>query len=1040
LPPQEVRKVVTVVFSDLKGSTSLGEALDSESLREVMSRYFEEMRIVLERHGGTVEKYIGDAVMAVFGLPRVQEDDALRAVRAAYGMQQALAELNGELEQRWGVRLTNRTGVNTGEVVAGDPTTGQRLVTGDTVNVAARLEQAAPPLEVLIGAPTYRLVREAVEVEEVEPLELKGKSERVPAYRLLNVAADKEGILRHRGAPIVGREAELALLLSGAERAFEENRCRAFTVIGEAGVGKSRLAEELLGRVAGGALTLRGRCLPYGDGITFWPIVEAVRDAASISDRDQTESARRKLEHLAGAGHEDVVARVAAAVGLSDEQFSVQELFWGIRRLFGLLAAQRPLVVAFEDLHWAESVFLDLIDYLTDTLHDAPVFLLCDARPDLLERRPQWAQKVNAGRAVLEPLTQADTERVIENLLGEAGLDEEVRRRIVEAAEGNPLFVEQLLSMMIDEQVVRFEDGRWALATELPDVAIPPTIQALLTARLDALEREERTVIEPAAVVGYVFPEDAVRELVPDPVREQVPAHLDALARKQFVRPDPSERSFQDAYRFHHVLIRETAYDGLLKRARATLHEQFVRWADRVNGDRAMEYEEILGYHLEQAYSYLAELGPLDDDGLALGADGARRLSSAGRRARGRGDLSAAANLLERACNLLPELDPMRLELLPDLGEAFIDLGRFEDARVVLESGRDGARATGDTRLAAETQVMQLLLRRRAGESDQWSESAVPQLEVAIDVFTQAGDHLGLAKAFRVLGYVHGIACQYAEAAAACERGLEYARLAGIRVEERAAATSYALAACWGPTPVDEATERCEAILEQVGSNRLSRGWVLCLLAHLTAMRGDFDRARQLYRDGCGAIQEVAGEGWHLAWTSLSASRVEMLAGDPAAAERELRRAVGLLESMGEEYLLSTVTALLARSVCAQDRLDEALALTARAEELAGIDDVETQAEWRAVRASVLVRRGRLDEAAALSQAALQLLLPTDSAVMKVEALMELGDVFGHLGDDQASWAVREALQFAERKGDVVAAAKAQELLGRLEAQPAHAS
>ncbi len=541
-------------------------------------------------------------------------------------------------------------------------------------------------------------------------------------------------------------------------------------------------------------------------------------------------------------------------------------------------------------------------------------------------------------------------------------------------------------------------------------------------------------------MVGYVFPEDAVRELAPDQIREQVPQHLDTLARKQFVRPDPGERSFQDAYRFHHVLIRETAYDGLLKRARATLHERFVQWADRVNGDRVMEYEEILGYHLEQAYSYLAELGPLDDHGRALGADGARRLSSAGRRARGRGDLPAAANLLERARGLLPELDPMRLALLPDLAEALIDLGRFEDGAVVLEEARNSALTIGDTRLGAEAQLLQLLLRRRAGESDQWTESAVPQIEVAIDVFTGAGDQLGVAKAYRVLGYVHGIACQYADAAAACQRGLEYAQLAGSRAEERAAATSYALAACWGPTPVDEATERCEAILEQVGSNRLSRGWVLCLLAHLTAMRGDFDRARQLYRDGYAAIEEVVGEGWHLAWTALSASRVEMLAGDPAAAEHELRRAVKVLEQMGEEYLLSTVTALLARAVSAQGRLDEASALTVRAEELAGTDDVETQAEWRAVRASILVRRGRLDEAATLAQAALQLLLPSDSAVMKVEALMELGEVFAHIDDEQASWAVREALQFAERKGDVVAAAKARELLGRLESQPAHAT
>ncbi|HEY6068912.1 MAG TPA: adenylate/guanylate cyclase domain-containing protein, partial [Gaiellaceae bacterium] len=294
LPPQEVRKTVTVVFSDLKGSTSLGEALDSESLREVMSRYFDEMREVLEHHGGTVEKYIGDAIMAVFGLPRIHEDDALRAVRAAFAMQQALAQLNGELEQRWGVQLANRTGVNTGEVVAGDPTTGQRLVTGDTVNVAARLEQAAPALEVLIGEPTYRLVREAVEVEEVEPLELKGKSERVPAYRLVSVAEDKEGMLRHTEAPMVGREEELALLLEACNRAKERRSIETVAVFGEAGVGKSRLANELLEQ-AGDVWTLRGRCLPYGDGITFWPLVEAVREAAGISERDRHDAALQKL-------------------------------------------------------------------------------------------------------------------------------------------------------------------------------------------------------------------------------------------------------------------------------------------------------------------------------------------------------------------------------------------------------------------------------------------------------------------------------------------------------------------------------------------------------------------------------------------------------------------------------------------------------------------------------------------------------------------------------------------------------------------------
>src|ERR671930_760421 len=348
-PPQEVRKTVTIVFSDLKGSTNLGEALDSESLREVMNRYFAEMRQVLEDHGGRVEKYIGDAVMAVFGLPTLHEDDALRAVRAAHGMKRALETLNDELERGWGVRLQNRTGVNTGEVVAGDPSAGQRLVVGDAVNVAARLEQAAPAMEVLLGELTYRLVRDAVEVEAVEPLELKGKSERVPAYRLVSVGMG-EGYARRADSPLVGREAELAALRAAFDEAVALRECRLVSPLADAGVGKSRLVEAFTTSLEGEARIGRGRCLPYGKGITFWPLVELVRDAAGIGEDDPPDAARAKLAGL--VADEAVVERVSAAVGLSDAQFPVEELFWGARKLVCALARERPLVVVFDDVHW----------------------------------------------------------------------------------------------------------------------------------------------------------------------------------------------------------------------------------------------------------------------------------------------------------------------------------------------------------------------------------------------------------------------------------------------------------------------------------------------------------------------------------------------------------------------------------------------------------------------------------------------------------------------------------------------------------------
>jgi class 3 adenylate cyclase len=348
--PRETRKLVTIVFSDLEGSTTLADALDTEVVREVLARYFEEMRAVLDAHGGTVEKYIGDAIMAVFGLPAIHEDDALRAVRAAAEMQTALAGLNDELERRWGVRLAHRTGVNTGEVVAGDATTGQRLATGDAVNVAARLEQAAPALGVLLGESTYRLVRDVVDVEPVGSLELKGRPEPMPAYRLLAVR-ERTGSTPGDDVPLVGREAELSLLSAELERAISGKTCRLVTLLGGAGMGKSRLAHEFTRSAEGQARAVGGRCLPYGRGITFWPLVEVVRQAAGIGEDDPPDVARSRVAACV-PGDDDAVERVASAIGLSEHQFPVEELFWGVRRLFEALASEKPLVVLFEDVHW----------------------------------------------------------------------------------------------------------------------------------------------------------------------------------------------------------------------------------------------------------------------------------------------------------------------------------------------------------------------------------------------------------------------------------------------------------------------------------------------------------------------------------------------------------------------------------------------------------------------------------------------------------------------------------------------------------------
>ena len=420
--PEEVRKTVTIVFSDLKGSTALAERLDTEALREALNQYFNTMREVLEKHGGTVEKYIGDAIMAVFGLPQLHEDDALRAVRAAAEMQEALVGLNAGFEEVYGVRIENRTGVNTGEVVAGDVSVGHRLVTGDTVNTAARLEQNAPTMEILLGESTYRLVKDAVVAEPVEPLELKGKAERTPAYRLISVGHQEEGVARRLDAPIVGREAELAVLNDVLARAIERRRCQVVTVVAPAGTGKSRLLQEFMGR--SGVRTLRGRCLSYGEGLTFWPLAEIARTEAGIANDDPAAEAQRKLADLLGDDARDVTERIAGAIGLSNANFPVEETFWAARRFFELISHGEPLIVLIDDIHWAERTFLDLIKSVASMMTDAPIVLACSARPDLVDAHPGWGEGLEDHRVlILQALSEEDSAEIAANLLGTAELD-----------------------------------------------------------------------------------------------------------------------------------------------------------------------------------------------------------------------------------------------------------------------------------------------------------------------------------------------------------------------------------------------------------------------------------------------------------------------------------------------------------------------------------------------------------------------------------------------------------------------------------------
>jgi class 3 adenylate cyclase/tetratricopeptide (TPR) repeat protein len=1034
LPAQEVRKTVTVVFSDLKDSTALGEGIDPESLREVMNRYFAEMRDILQRHGGLIEKYIGDAIMAVFGLPRVHEDDALRAVRAAMDMDRALAELNEELRAHWGIALANRIGVNTGQVIAGDPAAGQRLVTGDAVNVAARLEQAAPDMQVLIGESTYRLVRSWVEVEPLPPLVLRGRSEPAPAYRLLAVHQTEREVLDARRTEIVGRAAETTRLMRALETVVATRSTALVTVLGEAGIGKSRLIEEFSRLVGGKVRLLRGRCLAYGRGITFWPLVEVVGRAADIAAEDSPSTAREKLQALFAedASGPEAADRVASAIGLSDRQFPVEEVYWGTRKLFEQLARREPLVVVVEDVHWAEAAFLDLIGRVTDTAADAPLLLVCAARPELTERRPGWLEREGSEVLELRLLSDQQTARVIDNMLGDADLDPVARRSIVSAADGNPLFAEQLLSMLIDDGHLRRDDGRWVQARDLRELSLPPTIDALLSARLDLLTGEQRAVIEPASVVGAVFQLSAVGALAADPVRESLPAQIPVLEGKQLIEQEPTPPSDDDLwFRFHHILIRDAAYQGLLKRTRATLHERFADWVEASTGehDRDVEYEEIVGYHLEQAHRYLAELGPLDDRGRELAERAAGRLGSAGGRAFARGDMSAAANLLRRAVTLLPLDHRTRLCLLPQLAEALMEMGEFPWAIVFLDEAVE--RTDDDPRLHADVVLTRLLVRHHVEENlERWRDEVTREAERLIPLLQERGADAELAKAWRLLGFVHGSVCRYGEAAAAVKKAAEHASRANDARLEARNVSAYTFAALFGPTPVEEAIEYCEHLASQGLSDRQAEALVLCSLAQLRAMRGDFEPARELIRVARTLLNDL-GLVVLVAATAMDSARIELLAGDLRTAEDELRRAEQTLTGLGERYLLPSLAALLAQVVYMQGRADAAEEISRRVEQLSDADDVESQAAWRSVRAKVLAGRGRAGEAELLARDAVRLIQTTDSPWMQADALLDLAEVLRRSARlDEARAVAAEALKLYEVKGDRAAAARVAVLVG----------
>jgi class 3 adenylate cyclase len=673
-PSGQERRLVTMLFADVTGSTGLGERLDPERLQEVMAAYFGAMREEIEAEGGTVEKFIGDAVMAAFGVPIAHEDDPARALRAALRMRRRLADVNVDLRARFGVALEIRTGVNTGEVLAAtSPLPGEPMVTGDAVNAAARLEQGAEPGQIVIAERTARAAR-GFRFRELGERDLRGREQAVPAVLLEDevASAPQRGVPGLR-APMVGRDAELDVLRSLYQRSAAEGRPHLVTIYGDPGVGKSRLVAEFLGWSAGAETpptVVQGRCLPYGDGVTYWPLAEILKTWSGVLDSDPPSVVLERIRFMGkdlltldvAAEPDRATAALAYTVGVEDPLVSFDSLeprevrlkthaAW--RSFFSALAVTSPVVALIEDIHWADPALLDLLEELAERVQ-GPVLFVCTSRPELTERRPGWGGgRRNFSSVSLDPLTAYEADQLVTLLLSIEDLPAAVHGHILERAEGNPFFLEEIIRKLIDEGRLERVGDRWRGASGIGDVVVPDTVQAVLAARIDLLGSIEKRALQSAAVVGRVFWPGPVLLLL----NGEGPELDDTLARLEdrdlVASRLSSSVSGQREFTFKHVLTRDVAYESLPRRDRARAHSAVAGWIESTAGERRGEFAELLAYHYEEAYR-----GRRDDErGDARSVEPLRKkafasLMQASEDARRRYAVAKAAVMAERAKTL----------------------------------------------------------------------------------------------------------------------------------------------------------------------------------------------------------------------------------------------------------------------------------------------------------------------------------------------------------------------------------------------------
>ncbi len=979
-PPSPARKAVTVVAVVLPG-----EGADPEVAAASEESLAGEATAVLGGHGATVQLPLPGRVVGIFGHPELHEDDALRALRAA----QALS----------GTMPAARVGIDTGVVLASHD------LKGPVLGGAIRLSEAAGAGEVLLTKATL----ERAPTAQSEP---SGG-----AHRLVTVSRATDALPRRTDIPLVGREAELATLRDAFGRVLRERACNVLTVLGAPGVGKSRLASELAAHVQGEATVLRGRCLPYGEGITFWPVAEMLTQAAGITDADSPEVAKGKISSLL-AGHPDgelVAERVASLVALSAAGAPAEEGRWAFRKLLEHLARGRPVVVQVDDLQWAEPGLFEALEHVVD-LCTGPVLLLCLARPELYERRGDWgAGKLNAATIVLEPLTKEEGARLAEGLLG--SLHPEVRDLVVRSSGGNPLFLEQMAEAWVEQGVLRRDDGSWVLSVPPSEVPVPPTVSAVVAARLDHLPPPERQVLLAASVVGERFSPIELAELIA-PQAAPVEALLAALTRKRLVQATPGPG---EPYAFAHLLVRDVAYEALPKATRAGLHERMADHLERVAGSRIDEVAEIVGYHLERAYRYLIELGSDNERAAALARRAGDMVGLAGKRAFDRSDLPAAVDLLERALDLASREEPGRPETQLLLGQALAESGRPDDAERALQAAEQSV--LPDIAARARLQLLQLELFTEGGRG--WFEKAAREAGAAIAVLEVASDHAGLAEAFFLVAMSHGHVGRHATAWEYIVRAATHWRLAGDPYREARMLTMSTGSATFGPMPATEAIAWCETVLDRAAESPLAVANTNANLGMLLGFRGDFDRGRELIEEAgerLGKLGVLTGHAGALGLRAQRLCELELLAGRPEAAERAVRPGVEASSSVGDVNILASLQGTLAEALQRQGMLDEADAAARRAVELSAPEDVHAQVWWRAALAGVLAQRGQTGEAVRVAREAVGIVAPTDVLWLQGTAWVALADALARAGrTDEARDAYAEALARFEAKGIVPA-------------------